>query len=100
MLFLIEYDRLRGEIVSMTTYANEQREHADEARLQMELRLRREAAKREVVIMEAADVDALRKTHARYFKSAQALAPSPPGITLGAHGNLAPPSAEPAETTG
>jgi CHASE1-domain containing sensor protein len=80
MLFLIEYDRLRGEIVSMTTYADAQREHVDEARLQLELRLRREATKREIVVMEAANEDALRKTHARYFKSAQALAPSASGI--------------------
>jgi hypothetical protein len=80
MLFLIEYDRLRGEIVSMTTYADTQREHVDEARLQLELRLRREETKREVVVMEAANEDALRKTHARYFKSAQALVPPASGI--------------------
>lgn len=83
MLFLIQYDRLRGEIVSMTTFADTQREQADETRLQMELRLRREAARREVVIMQAANEDALRKTHARYFKSAQALVPSTPGIEPG-----------------
>jgi hypothetical protein len=56
------------------------REDVDEARLQMELRLRREAAKREVVVLEAADEEALRKTHARYFKSAQALVPPSPEI--------------------
>lgn len=80
MLFLIEYDRLRGEIVSMATFADADRRDADEARLQLELCLRREAAKREVVIMQAADEDALRRTHARYFKSAHALVPSTPGI--------------------
>lgn len=92
MLFLIEYDRSRGEIVSMTTYADELREHVHEVRLQMELRLRREAAKREVVIMEAANEDALRKTHARYFKSALALAPPTPGIAPATHGNLGSPA--------
>lgn len=92
MLFLIEYDRSRGEIVSMATYADEQREQAHEARLQMELRLRREAAKPEVVIMEAANEDALRKTHARYFKSAIALAPSTSGIASATHGNRASPA--------
>lgn len=80
MLFLIEYDRLRGEIVSLATYADDQRDHVDEARLQMELRQRSEAAKREVVVLEAANENALRKTHARYFKSAQALVPSAPEI--------------------
>ena len=81
MLFLIEYDRLCGEIVSMTTYANDQREQVDEARLQLELRLRRGAAKREIVVMEAANEEALHKTHARYFKSAEALVPSAPRIS-------------------
>ena len=81
MLFLIEYDRLRGEIVSMSTHADDQREQVDEVRLQMELLQRREPAKREVVVLEAANEGALRKTHARYFKSAQALVPSAPGIT-------------------
>lgn len=76
MLFLIEYDRLRGEILSMSTHADDQRTHVDEARLNLELRLRREAARREVVVLHAASEDALRKTHARYFKSAQALVPS------------------------
>jgi hypothetical protein len=80
MLFLIEYDRLRGEIVSLATHADDRREQVDEARLQMELRLHREAAKREVVVLEAANEDALRRTHARYFKSAQALLPSAPEI--------------------
>lgn len=80
MLFLIEYDRLRGEIISMTTYADAQREHVDEARLQLELHLRREATKREVVVLEAANEDALRKTHARYFNSARALVPPASGI--------------------
>lgn len=76
MLFLIEYDRLRGEIVSMSTHADDQRVHVDEARLHTELRLRREASRREIVVLQAASEDALRKTHARYFKSAQALVPS------------------------
>lgn len=84
MFFLIDYDRLRGEIVSMATFANDEREQVDEARLQVELRLRREGFKREVVVLEAASEDALRKTHARYFKSAGALVPSTSGIRFGA----------------
>lgn len=80
MPFLIEYDRLRGVIVSMTIHADDQREQVDEARLQMELRQRREGARREVVVLEAANEDALRKTHARYFKSAQALVPAAPEL--------------------
>ena len=78
MLFLIEYDRLRGEIVSVAIHADDQRAQVDEARLQMELRLRRETPRREVVVLEAASEDALCKTHARYFKSARALVPASP----------------------
>lgn len=80
MLFLIEYDRLRGEIVSISTHADDQRALVDEARLGMELRQRRDATLHEVVVLQAANEDALRKTHARYFKSAQALVPATPGI--------------------
>lgn len=80
MLFLIEYNRQRGEIVSMTTYTDNQREQVAEARLQLELRLRRDRAKQEVVVMEAANEEALRKTHARFFKSAQALLPTASGV--------------------
>jgi predicted dinucleotide-utilizing enzyme len=76
VIFLIEYDRLRGEIVTMSTHADDQRAQVDEARLRTELRLRREASRREVVVLEAASEEALRRTHARYFKSAQALVPS------------------------
>ncbi len=83
MLFLIEYDRLRGEIVSMTAHTDDCRPQVDEARLQAELRLRREAIRREVVVLEAANEGALRRTHARYFKSARALVPSAPAITTG-----------------
>lgn len=76
MLFLIVYDRSRGQIVSMTTHPANARQQVDEARLECELRLRREAGRHEVVVLEADDEDALRKTHARYFKTAGALSPA------------------------
>ncbi|MEH8015772.1 hypothetical protein MN202_00880 [Rheinheimera muenzenbergensis] len=80
MLFLIEYNRQQGEIVSMTSYADEQHEQVSDARLQLELRLRRERAQREVVVLVAENEEALRKTHARFFKSAQALLPTASGV--------------------
>jgi hypothetical protein len=79
MLFLIEYDRSRGEIISMGIHADSERAHVDEMRLEMELRLRRDALTREVVVLHAANEDALRRTHARYFVSAEALVPSAGG---------------------
>ena len=74
MLFLIEYDRRRGLIVSLQTYPDTQREKAGEARLAMELKLRGEGVEREVVILEAASEEALRKTHRRYFETLNTLA--------------------------
>lgn len=74
MLFLIEYDRRRGQIVTFQTYPDTQREKAGEARLTMELKLRGEGIEREVVMLEAASEEALRKTHRRYFETLNTLA--------------------------
>ena len=74
MLFLIEYDRPSGQIVSLQTYPDIQRDKAGEARLAIELQLLDQGIEREVVMLEAASEDALRKTHRRYFESLNALA--------------------------
>ncbi len=69
MLFLIDYDRPSGKMVSLTRFFDADRRSAEAARLQLELRHRDEGLTREVVILEAASEDALRKTHRRYFES-------------------------------
>lgn len=69
MIFLIEYDRNRGEIVSFKKFDDSERQKADEARLEMELGLNRLGTEREVVILEAASEEALRRTHRRYFEN-------------------------------
>ncbi|HMA51904.1 MAG TPA: hypothetical protein VKP60_19230 [Magnetospirillaceae bacterium] len=74
MLFLVEYDRRRGQLVSLQTYPESQREKAGEARLAKELNLQREGVEREVVMLDAASEEALRKTHRRYFETVQTLA--------------------------
>lgn len=71
MIFLIQYDRRRGKIVSLTPYGNEQQEAAEDDRLQLELKLDRGGPDHEVVLLEAESEEALRKTHRRYFESAQ-----------------------------
>lgn len=83
MLFLIEYDRQRGEIVNLVAFADTEREQADDARLALELRLRAENTRREVVLLHAADEVALRGTHGRYFKSAKALIPVSASLVQG-----------------
>lgn len=78
MLFLIEYDRSRGRIETFKVFADDCQNTAQEARLDLELRLNRVGIEREVVLLQAASEDALRVTHRRYFEDAAALASIPP----------------------
>jgi hypothetical protein len=78
MIFLIEYDRARGEIVTLKRFYDSERRAAEEARLEMEIGLNRDEVDREVVILEAESEEALRRTHRRYFENLSELAsPSP-----------------------
>jgi len=67
MIFLIEYDRPSGKIVEMRKFADSERMTAQDARLELELKLHRQGIRREVVILEASSEAALRHTHSRYF---------------------------------
>ncbi|HZG52307.1 MAG TPA: hypothetical protein VEZ40_09230 [Pyrinomonadaceae bacterium] len=77
MIFLIEYDRRRGELITFRSFADSERRNAEEARLDMELKLHRVGTEHEVVILEAATEEALRRTHRRYFESLSELVNSP-----------------------
>ena len=78
MIFLIEYDRARGEIITLKTFSELERSMAEHARLEMEIGLNRDEVDREVVILEAESEEALRRTHRRYFENLSELAsPSP-----------------------
>jgi len=77
MIFLIEYDRNRGEIVTFRTFDDSERRNAEDARLELELELSRLGTEREVVILEAATEEALRRTHRRYFENLAELVSSP-----------------------
>lgn len=74
MFFLIQYDRRNGQLVTLDRYAKSQRSKAEAARLEMELQLIIDGVEREVVMLEAASEEALRKTHRRYFETLQTLA--------------------------
>ena len=69
MIFLLEYDRRQGRLVTFRTFDELDRANAEKARLDLELSRDRMQAHREVVLLEAATEDALRKTHRRYFQS-------------------------------
>ncbi len=68
MIFLIEYDRRQGRVVTLRTFDNAERRKAEEERLELELDLNRRGIVREVVLFEAGTEAALRRTHRRYFE--------------------------------
>ena len=68
MLFLIEYDRNKGDVVTIREFGDTERQTADSSRLELELTLNRQGKNHEVVLLEAASEEALRKTHRRYFE--------------------------------
>jgi hypothetical protein len=76
MIFLIEYDRSKGEIVTIRSYQNSERSNAESSRLTIELSLRNKGVEHEVVLLEAANENALRKTHRRYFENLTQIATS------------------------
>jgi len=69
MLFLIEYDRDKGEVVSIRRFNTLHKSEADATRLNLELDLNRRGIEHEVVVLEASNEDALRRTHRRYFEN-------------------------------
>lgn len=77
MIFLIEYDRSQGRIVTFRTFDDSARQEAEDSRLQLELDLNRRGTEREVVLLEAASEEALRRTHRRYFETLSELLSSP-----------------------
>jgi len=77
MLFLIEYDRLRGQLISFRPFDASEASMVQDARLSLELDLKRKGVEREVVVLEAHDEDALRRTHRRYFENLKELAELP-----------------------
>jgi hypothetical protein len=74
MLFLIEYDRDKGKVIEMSRFTEFERQVANAARLELELKLNRRGIEHEIVLLEAEDEEALRRTHRRYFENLLELA--------------------------
>ena len=68
MIFLIEYNRSEGQIVTSREFDDSQRREAEDSRLEIELDLNRKGIDHEVVLLEAASKNALYRTHRRYFE--------------------------------
>ena len=69
MLFLIEYARDEGRIVCFKTFTDHDSTTAENTRLELELSLNRRGIEHEVVLLEAQNEQALRRTHRRYFEN-------------------------------
>ena len=76
MLFLIEYKRSEGRIVTLKTFDDTDRSKAERTRFETELELNQKKIDHEVVLLDAADERALRRTHRRYFETAAQIANS------------------------
>jgi hypothetical protein len=76
VIFLIHYNRSAGEIVKLAKFEESQRQQAEEARLAMELNLIGKKDGDEVCLLEAGSIEALRKTHRRYFETLSMLTAS------------------------
>jgi len=76
MIFLIEYDREEGRIVTLRSF--EDRPEAEQSRLDLELSLNAtNDLDYEVVLLEAANEEAVRRTHRRYFEDLTELTTTP-----------------------
>ena len=71
MIFLIEYDRDRGTIVEMRRFDAASLKAAEDARLDLELKLNRAGVQHEVVLLDAPSEEALRRTHGRYLEDVE-----------------------------
>jgi hypothetical protein len=76
VIFLIDYERGTGKLVSIRRFDSAGAVEAADARLELELDLNRRGINREVVLLEAASENDVRKTHRRYFESVSELAKS------------------------
>jgi hypothetical protein len=76
MIFLIHYNRSAGEIVELKEFEQSQRVEAEDARLNMELDLIGKKDGNEVCLLEARNIEALKRTHRRYFESLRTLTAS------------------------
>jgi hypothetical protein len=67
MVFLIEYDPPSGTLVQFRKYDHAELKLAQDARFELELKLKREGVQHEAVILEAPSEEAVHHTHGRYF---------------------------------
>ena len=77
MIFLIEYNRSSGEIVTFKTFDDADKDKAADKRFELELARNRAGIEHEVVLLDAVSEEAVRRTHRRYFEDINQLATLP-----------------------
>ena len=80
MIYLIQYHREPGRLLSFEAFPASDRQGAEEARLRMETRNLMLKKSYEVVLIEAKNEGELRKTHRRYFETLEQLINHSPAI--------------------
>ncbi|HEY4328236.1 MAG TPA: hypothetical protein VGN88_00770 [Phycisphaerae bacterium] len=73
MLFLLEYNRPHGKLISMRSFQESERRVAEDARLELELDLLRRGIDHEVVVLGAPSETILRTANRRYFEDLETL---------------------------
>lgn len=81
MIYLIQYDRLSGQLLRLQGYSSDEKRRAEEDRLCVELALLKSKTAHEVVLLEASNEEELRKTHRRYFERLEQLLTQAPATT-------------------
>lgn len=69
MFFLIEYNRRRGKVATMRRFPDAEWSRAADALFALEKSVMRQGIDHEVVLLQAASEETLRRTHMRYFCS-------------------------------
>ena len=82
MIFLVQSDQSSGTIRRFEEFADAEESRAEVLRLDIEIELSRAGRSDEVLLLEACDENALRRTHRRYFESISSIGSTP---TLAAH---------------
>ena len=73
MIFLIDYDRGSGTLMTCQPFHDNQNHLAEEMRLGLEIANLTNKLSHEIVLLEASTEDDLRRTHRRYFESVEEL---------------------------
>jgi hypothetical protein len=73
MIFLIQYHRPKGQLIKLQGFADTERELANRTRLKLELDSIGRESDTEIIILESRSEEILRRTHRRYFETAEQL---------------------------